>query len=98
MNIRTRLMFLVLLATLLPAVLIGLRFIQDRNENIEMAKQHLAAACQQSRVEDSQQHTGYRRNCIMAWRAPRTSTQPTGWPALPFCPMSGKPIRNTPAY
>ncbi len=44
MNIRTRLMLLVLLATLLPAVLIGLRFIQDRNENIAMAKQHLAAA------------------------------------------------------
>ena len=34
MNIRTRLMFLVLLATLLPASLIGLRFIQDRSENV----------------------------------------------------------------
>lgn len=44
MNIRTRLMFLVLLATLLPAGLIGLRFIQDRAENVEMAKQHLGAA------------------------------------------------------
>ena len=44
MNIRTRLMFLVLLATLLPAALIGLRFIQDRAENVEMAKQHLGAA------------------------------------------------------
>jgi len=44
MNIRTRLMFLVLLATLLPAGLIGLRFIQDRAENVEMAKQHLEAA------------------------------------------------------
>lgn len=44
MNIRTRLMFLVLLATLLPAALIGVRFIQDRAENVEMAKQHLGAA------------------------------------------------------
>ena len=44
MNIRTRLMFLVLLATLLPAALIGLRFIQDRAENVEMAKQHLEGA------------------------------------------------------
>ena len=40
-NIRTRLMFLVLLATLLPAALIGLRFIQDRAENVEIAKHHL---------------------------------------------------------
>ncbi len=44
MNIRTRLMLLVLLATLLPAALIGLRFIQDRAENVEMAKQHLEGA------------------------------------------------------
>ncbi len=44
MNIRTRLMSLVLLATLLPAGLIGLRFIQDRAENVETAKQHLEAA------------------------------------------------------
>jgi len=44
MNIRTRLMFLVLLATVLPAGLIGIRFIQDRAENVEMAKQHLGGA------------------------------------------------------
>ena len=44
MNIRTRLMFLVLLATLLPAGLIGMRFIQDRAENIEIAKHHLEDA------------------------------------------------------
>lgn len=44
MNIRTRLMFLVLLATLLPAALIGVRFIQDRAENVEMAKLHLEGA------------------------------------------------------
>ena len=37
-------MFLVLLATLLPAGLVGLRFIQDRAENVEMAKQHLEGA------------------------------------------------------
>jgi diguanylate cyclase (GGDEF)-like protein len=44
MNLRTRLMLLVLVATMLPATLIGLRFIQERAENVEIAKQDLEAA------------------------------------------------------
>jgi diguanylate cyclase (GGDEF)-like protein len=44
MNIRTRLMFLVLLATLLPAGLIGMRFIQDRAENVELEMRNLEGA------------------------------------------------------
>lgn len=44
MNIRARLMFLVMLATLLPAALIGLRFIHDRVEHIEVAKRNLEQA------------------------------------------------------
>jgi len=44
MNIRARLMTLVLLSTVLPAVLIGFRFIQDRAEHIEAAKRNLEGA------------------------------------------------------
>ena len=41
MNIRTRLLSLLLLATLLPAVLIGLRFVKDRTDNVELAMRDL---------------------------------------------------------
>ena len=44
MSIRTRLLLLVLLATLLPAVFIGLRFVQDRAANIEAAMRSLEGA------------------------------------------------------
>ena len=41
MTLRTRLMLVVLLATLLPAGLIGLRFIQERAENVAVAMRNL---------------------------------------------------------
>jgi hypothetical protein len=41
LKLRTRLMLIVLLATLLPAGLIGLRFVQDRAENIAVAMHNL---------------------------------------------------------
>jgi hypothetical protein len=41
MQFRTRLVLIVLLATLLPAGLIGLTFIQDRAENVEVAMRNL---------------------------------------------------------
>ena len=44
MKIRARLMALVLLATLLPAVLIGIRFFQDRAESVELAMRDLEVA------------------------------------------------------
>lgn len=44
MTIRTRLMLLVSLATVLPAGLIGLRFVQDRTENVEVAMRNLEDA------------------------------------------------------
>jgi hypothetical protein len=41
MKLRTRLVLIVLLATLLPAGLIGLRYIQERAENVEVAMRNL---------------------------------------------------------
>ena len=65
-NIRTRLMALVLLATLLPAVLIGLRFFQDRRKrrvghaDLETAANGLALRISNRIQGTTQLHTGWR--------------------------------------
>lgn len=97
MNLRTRLLILVVLAMLVPAALVGLRSVQNRATEIDAALANLSATANDisNDLDEKIQGTAH---FTTAWPAPATSTPATGRLVRPSCPACARNTRSSPGY
>jgi len=96
MSLRTRLLVLVALATLVPAILLGLRFFQNRTSEIAAALVTLSASANNITNDLDEKIQGTAQLHYGLARAHDLDTA-TRRHARPSCPPCAKPIRNIPA-
>ena len=94
MSLRTRLLILVIAAMLVPAILVGLRFVQNRASEIDAALANLVASADDiaSDLDEKIQGTAH---FIMGSPVPATSTRATRRRARRFCLTSAKNILSS---
>ena len=97
MSLRTRLLILVIAAMLVPAILVGLRFMQNRASEIDTALANLAATANDI-SNDLDEKSRARPSFTTVWPAPATSTPRTRPPVRPFFPPCAKNTRNLREY
>ena len=97
MSLRTRLLILVIAAMLVPAILVGLRFVQNRTSEIDAALANLSATANDIRAISMRKFRA-RPSFTMASPAPAISTPATRRPVRPSCRPCAKNTRSSPAY
>ena len=97
MSLRTRLLILVIAAMLVPAILVGLRFVQNRTSEINAALANLSATANDisGDLDEKIQGTAQLHYGLARARDLDTATRR---PVRPSCRPCAKNTRSSPAY